>query len=83
MLINKVAYCLWFRYSVAMSEVVDPLRNLTNSGNPLLAALGGLAAAANSIVRGGLRGENNFTEALELIIVSLFKPGRPGTHKYA
>ena len=59
-------------------NLIDPIRNLTNSGNPVLATIGGLAAAATSMVRGGLRGENNFTEVIELIIAFLFKPGLPG-----
>ncbi|RHZ87813.1 hypothetical protein Glove_30g76 [Diversispora epigaea] len=61
-----------------MGDATDPIRNLTNSGNPVLASLGGLAVAATSIVRGGLRGENNFTEMIELIMALFFEAGRPG-----
>jgi len=57
---------------------VDPFTNLSNSGNPILAAFAAGSAAASSIVRNGLRGECGLCETLEVLVSLAFKPGVPG-----
>lgn len=57
---------------------VDPFTNLSNSGNPILAAFAAGSAAASSIVRNGLRGECGLCETLEVFVSLVFKPGVPG-----
>jgi len=57
---------------------LDPFKDLSNSGNPILAALGAGSAAATSIVRSGLRGEWALCETIEVVVSQTFRPGAPG-----
>ena len=57
---------------------LDPFKDLSNSGNPILAALGAGSAPATSIVRSGLRGEWALCETIEVVVSQTFRPGAPG-----